>query len=65
MSKKKNRLKFVKFKDILSMFLMALAFIPAMIAKIFIRDFWLVCEDKNEARDNGYWFFRYFILQSY
>lgn len=57
-----NRLKFVKFKDILSMFLMVLAFIPAMIAKIFIRDFWLVCEDKNEARDNGYWFFRYLRL---
>lgn len=54
-----NKLKFVKFKDILSIFLMIVAFLPAMIAKIFIRDFWLVCEDKNEARDNGYWFFKY------
>jgi len=55
----KNKLKFVKFKDLLSIFLMCIAFVPAMIAKIFIRDFWLVCEDKNEARDNGYWLFKY------
>lgn len=53
------RFKFVKFKDILSFFGLALVFIPAMIAKIFIRDFWLVCEDRNEARDNGYWLFKY------
>lgn len=55
----KNKLKFVKFKDLLSGLVLCLAFVPAMIAKIFIRDFWLVCEDKNEARDNGYWFFKY------
>ena len=48
-----SRFKFVKFKDILSIFALMLVFIPAMIAKIFIRNFWLVCEDKNEARDNG------------
>ncbi|MBQ3213403.1 MAG: CDP-glycerol glycerophosphotransferase family protein [Clostridia bacterium] len=57
-----NRFKFVKFKDLLSIFWLIIAFIPAIIAKIFIRDFWLVCEDKNEARDNGYWFFRYLRL---
>lgn len=55
----KNKLKFVKFKDLLSIFLMIITFLPAMIAKIFIRNFWLICEDKNEARDNGYWFFKY------
>ena len=54
-----SRFKFVKFKDILSIFALMLVFIPAMIAKIFIRNFWLVCEDKNEARDNGYWLFKY------
>lgn len=57
-----NRFKFVKFKDLLSIFWLIIAFIPAIIAKIFIRDFWLVCEDRNEARDNGYWFFRYLRL---
>lgn len=55
----KSRLKFVKFKDLLHIFLLMIVFIPAMITKIFVRDFWLVCEDKNEARDNGYWFFKY------
>ena len=54
-----KRIKFVKFRDILSIFLLIIAFFPAMLAKIFIRDFWLVCEDENEARDNGYWFFKY------
>ncbi len=55
----KDKFKFVKIKDIMSGFVMLLAFIPAMIAKIFIRDFWLICEDKNEARDNGYWLFKH------
>ena len=54
-----GRFKFVKFKDILSFFVLAVVFLPAMIAKIFIRNFWLVCEDRNEARDNGYWLFKY------
>lgn len=31
----------------------------ALIAKIFVHDFWLVGEEENEARDNGYWFFKY------
>ena len=54
-----QKMKFIKMRDVLSLIPMCLAFIPAMIAKIFIRDFWLICEDKNEARDNGYWFFKY------
>lgn len=53
------KLKFLKFRDILSIFYVIIAIIPALVSKIFIRDFWLVCEDKNEARDNGYWFFKY------
>ena len=53
------KLKFVKFKDICSFFLLIVVLLPAIIAKIFIRDFWLICEDKNEARDNGYWLFKY------
>ena len=54
-----ERFKFVKFKDILSIFVVLIVLFPALIAKIFIRKFWLVCEDKNEARDNGYWFFKF------
>ena len=54
-----SRFKFVKFKDILSFFILFIVFIPAMITKAFVRNFWLICEDKNEARDNGYWLFKY------
>jgi|GEM_PF-961069 len=54
-----SKLKFIKFKDLLSIIPMVLTFIPAMITKIFIRDFWLICEERCEARDNGYWLFKY------
>lgn len=54
-----KKIKFVKVTDILAFFELIIVLIPALITKIFIRDFWLVCEDKNEARDNGYWFFKY------
>ena len=54
-----SKLKFIKFRDLLSIFPMILVFIPAMITKIFVRRFWLICEEKNEARDNGYWLFKY------
>lgn len=54
--------KYIKAKDFVA--LVKCAFIApfALIAKIFIRDFWLVCEDENEARDNGFWFFRWVRL---
>lgn len=55
----KSALNFIKFKDILHIFAVAIVLPWALIAKIFIRDFWLVCEEKNEARDNGYWLFKW------
>lgn len=51
--------KFIKIRDIIAILKSALVFPVAMFAKIFIRGFWLVCEDENEARDNGYWFFKW------
>ena len=51
--------KFIKTRDIIAILKSALVFPVAMFAKIFIRGFWLVCEDENEARDNGYWFFKW------
>ena len=59
MSKISSKLKFVKLKDIVSIFQMLLVLPVALFCKIFIRGFWLICEDRNEARDNGYWFFKY------
>ena len=55
----KQAFKYIKFRDIVAI-LKAMAIFPfAIIAKMFIRNFWLVCEDMNEARDNGYWFFKW------
>ncbi len=51
--------KYIKWSDIGHLFLAAFVFPWALIAKIFIRDFWLVCETKYEARDNGYWFYKW------
>lgn len=55
----KNVFNLIKFKDIFHLFLAAFVLPWALIAKIFIRDFWLVCEEKNEARDNGYWLYKW------
>ncbi len=55
----KKVFNYIKIEDILSLFVVAIIFPFALIAKIFIRNFYLVCEDKNEARDNGYWFFKW------
>ena len=55
----KKIFQYLKPKDVAHLFLCLLVFPFAIIAKAFVRGFWLVCEDKNEARDNGYWFFEY------
>ncbi len=55
----KSALRFIKVKDIIQLFLCCLISPIALISKIFIRDFWLVCEEEKEARDNGYWFFKW------
>lgn len=49
----------VKFHDFLQVWKLIIAIIPSLICKLFHHDLWLVCEDENEARDNGYWFFKY------
>jgi hypothetical protein len=55
----KKVFNFINAKDILSLFLLFIVFPFAIVSKIFIRGFWLVTEDENEARDNGYWFFKW------
>lgn len=54
----KKAINFIKWRDIGHLFLAAFILPWALLAKIFVRNFWLVCEEKNEARDNGYWFYR-------
>ena len=55
----KRTLNFINIKDIAHLVLAMLILPWALIAKIFIRHFWLICEDKNEARDNGYWLYKW------
>ncbi|MDO5547857.1 MAG: CDP-glycerol glycerophosphotransferase family protein [Eubacteriales bacterium] len=56
-----SRLKFVKGKDLLTVFPMILGVILAQFLKIRHPHMWLVCERKTDARDNGYWFFKYMV----
>ena len=54
-----KKLKAVSFKDLFHIILFVTAYPIAMIYKRKRKNMWLVCEYKNEARDNGYWFYRY------
>lgn len=59
MSEIVSRIRYVKLKDYLAgiKFLMALPF--SYLLKWKRPHIWLICEDENEARDNGYCFFKY------
>lgn len=54
-----SKLKEVSIRDLYHIILFLLAFPIAYIYKKKRRHMWLICENKNEARDNGYWLFRY------
>lgn len=54
-----QRIKFIKAKDMFSIFPMIIGLFCSFFVRIFKKNIWLVCERKNEARDNGYWFFKY------
>lgn len=45
--------------DFISFISFLLALPASLIFKRKHQDLWLICEDQNEARDNGYWFFKY------
>lgn len=54
-----QKLQRVKIGDIGHIFLFGLALPVSLVYRIFRRDMWLICDNKNEARDNGYHFYRY------
>ena len=54
-----QKLQRVKIGDIGHIFLFLFALPVALIYKLFRSDLWLVCDNANEARDNGYWFYKY------
>ncbi|WP_243002676.1 CDP-glycerol glycerophosphotransferase family protein [Lachnotalea glycerini] len=55
------KLQRVKLHDILHIIYFILALPIALVYKQFRRDLWLICDNENEARDNGYWLFRYIV----
>ena len=54
-----HQLKRVKLNELIQIWKLPVAGICALFYRMKHRDLWIVCEDKNEARDNGYWFFKY------
>lgn len=61
----KQRMVDVKAKDIFHIFLFVFAIPFALFWKIKYPNFWLVCEDKFEARDNGFAFFKYMVTNHF
>lgn len=63
MKKTFSKIKYIRLQDILGIFLFLIAFIPAGLYKLYLKvmnkEMWLVCEQKNTARDNGYYFYIY------
>lgn len=55
----KEKFERVKWKDIRSIFVFIAAIPQAYLLKKKRPDMWLICEDYNEARDNGYWLYKY------
>ena len=53
------KLKNVRLQDVGHIFLFLLALLPAAVLRRRRPHLWLVAETATEARDNGYWFFRY------
>lgn len=54
-----QKLQRVKLNDLIHVFYFLLALPIALIYRQFRKDLWLICDNENEARDNGYWLFRY------
>lgn len=58
-----DSLKYIKLKDLIAPFIFLLMIIPSLIFrlinKIKKRQLWLVCENGETARDNGYHFYKY------
>ena len=54
-----RKLKCVSIRDIGHIFIFLVAIIPAIFMRRKRKNLWLVCEYGLEARDNGYWFYRY------
>lgn len=58
-----SKIKYITLRDIIGIFKFLLVLIPALMYKIYLKivkkELWLICEQENTARDNGYIFFKY------
>lgn len=54
-----EKLRRVHWNEMLDIWKLPISAVCAPIYRIMHKDLWIVCEDKMEARDNGYWFFKY------
>lgn len=54
-----QKLQRVRLSDVLSVVQFLLAAPIALVVRLFLKDLWVVCDDKEQACDNGYYFFRY------
>lgn len=54
----KSKIKDVSSEDIISIFPMLAAKLISPLYKKKYKKTWLICEEKQEARDNGYWFYK-------
>lgn len=58
-----HELNYLKIEDLLQIILFFISIPLSVIYKVYIffakKDIWLICEDRNEARDNGFCFFKY------
>lgn len=63
LKKLKDSIKYIKLTDIIGIFYLLVAIIPAIILKCIFKlnkkEVWLICESKDTARDNGYHLFKY------
>ncbi len=59
-----QKLQRVKLRDVCHIFKFIIALPIALVYRLFRRDLWLICDNENEARDNGFYLFRY-IRQNY
>lgn len=54
-----SQLRFVKFKDYIACFVFICALPVSWIYRIKRKNLWLICERADEARDNGFFFYKY------
>lgn len=63
MKKLMSSLKYIKLYDILSIFIFILCLLPSLCLKLYHKitkkTLWLICENKDTARDNSYHLFKY------